>query len=146
MVAAGSDCHRLQGWLAVWARGFGAVLLVLVVLRIVWASGLDESRYALGGPLIEFASGCCTALGNPITVAYFAAEYASLPVFASSALVAAGTACRCSDQCHVLHHRIRASGSAGSPPSRARLAWYLALGAASVLVVLAGRIIWSVIA
>jgi homoserine/homoserine lactone efflux protein len=62
-------------------RGAGVLLLVVLALRIFFRSRAmtDGNGRASTSLVVEAGTGFCTALGNPITIAYFAAEYASFP-------------------------------------------------------------------
>jgi threonine/homoserine/homoserine lactone efflux protein len=61
-------------------RGAGALLLAVLALRIVRSKASTENGgRASNSLLVEAGAGFCTAIGNPVTIVYFTAEYASFP-------------------------------------------------------------------
>jgi len=78
-------------------RVLGATLLILVALRIACPRPGPATRgLSLNMPLLDFASGCCTAVSNPITAAYFLGVFAgssqTSPEYSATALLVAVSA------------------------------------------------------
>ncbi|MGG5821171.1 hypothetical protein [Falsiroseomonas sp. HW251] len=62
------------------ARAIGGVLLLLVALRVLRspapvARSAPPGEESVGGALLGFGAGFCTAATNPITAAYFVAQF-----------------------------------------------------------------------
>jgi threonine/homoserine/homoserine lactone efflux protein len=61
-------------------RGAGTLLLVVLAMRILRSRAItDGCGRASNSLAVEAGTGFCTAIGNPVTIAYFTAEYASFP-------------------------------------------------------------------
>src|SRR5689334_10343874 len=68
-------------------RGAGSLLLIVVALRILQSNTrCDTSRRRSDAPLIELGTGFVTAIGNPVTMAYFTAEYANVQLPSSGSV------------------------------------------------------------
>jgi threonine efflux protein len=69
---------------------FGAILLLYVAYRVVKLTPAPSTRQRhLHTPIAEFGAGFCTALTNPITAAFFAAEFGGRLVGAISSAMTA---------------------------------------------------------
>jgi len=71
-------------------RGAGVLLLVVLALRILRSKAISDGCGRMpNSSIVELGTGFCTAISNPVTIAYFTAEYASFPAAWPTALTIA---------------------------------------------------------